>query len=154
MQIYFEIQGKPFAKQRPRVSVKKCNTNGIEQTFARAYTPKETQNYENFVKMAYMVAGGVKMDGPIVAEIVGIFPIPKSESKVRQAAMQDGDIHYTKKIDCDNMAKTVLDALNGIAYDDDAQVFKLEVSKKYGSVPKVCVTLREEPDQYEPRKKR
>ena len=38
---------------------------------------------------------------------------------------------YTKKPDCDNIAKIILDALNGIAYDDDSQVAMLNVVKLY-----------------------
>jgi hypothetical protein len=33
--------------------------------------------------------------------------------------------------DCDNIAKTVLDALNGVAYNDDKQIIQLEVGKYY-----------------------
>lgn len=151
MEVKFTIPGKPFGKQRPRVSVKKT-ANG--QSFAKAYTPKETVSYENLVKFSYANSCGVKLNGPIVAEITGVFPVLKSESKVRGKAMLSGEIHYVKKIDCDNMAKTVLDALNGIAYDDDSQVFRLLVNKMYGEEPCVIVSLKEEPDVYEPRKKK
>ena len=51
-----------------------------------------------------------------------------------------GKILHTKKIDCDNLAKTVLDALNGIAYDDDKQICRLYVEKRYGKSP--CVKVR------------
>ena len=77
------------------------------------------------------------------AEIIGIFPIPKSESKKRKADMLAGKILHTKKIDCDNLCKTVLDALNGIAYDDDKQVCRLYAEKRYGAFPKVKVKLKE-----------
>ena len=50
---------------------------------------------------------------------------------------------HTKKIDCDNLCKTILDALNGIAYDDDKQVCMLYVEKRYGGFPKVKVRLKE-----------
>lgn len=35
----------------------------------------------------------------------------------------------TGKPDCDNIAKAVLDALNGVAFDDDSQVVTLVVRK-------------------------
>ena len=50
---------------------------------------------------------------------------------------------HTKKIDCDNLAKIILDSLNGIAYKDDAQVCELLVSKYYGDEPRVEVKLYE-----------
>ena len=42
-----------------------------------------------------------------------------------------GNLNPTKKPDADNIGKVVLDALNGIAYEDDKQVIELRVSKQY-----------------------
>ena len=43
---------------------------------------------------------------------------------------REGDSHDDlQKPDADNIAKLVLDALNGVAYDDDSQVFALYVLK-------------------------
>ncbi len=39
---------------------------------------------------------------------------------------------YMHKPDSDNIAKIILDGLNGIAYIDDNQVTKLKVNKIYG----------------------
>lgn len=83
------------------------------------------------------------MSGALEASIVGFFPIPRSETKKRKALMEEGKIFYTKKIDCDNLAKIILDALNGVAYDDDKQICRLQVDKRYGSEPRVEVVLRE-----------
>ena len=38
-------------------------------------------------------------------------------------------IRHTKKPDADNLAKAVLDSLNGLIWVDDAQVCELSVSK-------------------------
>ena len=54
-----------------------------------------------------------------------------------------GEIPCTIKPDCDNIAKIVLDALNGLAYDDDSQVTELEVHKFYGDIGDVFVGLEE-----------
>lgn len=135
-EVEFEIIGEPKGKGRPRFA-----RVGNE---VRTYTPKETENYEAYIKVSYLNSvGSRKLDGQIQAEIVGVFSIPKSESKKRKADMLGGKILHTKKIDCDNLAKTVLDALNGIAYDDDKQVCKLYVEKRYGEYPCVKVRLRE-----------
>ena len=135
-EIEFEIIGEPKGKGRPRFArIGNC---------VRSYTPKETHNYESFVKVSYINSVGQrKLEGQIQAEIIGVFPIPKSESKKRKADMLAGKILHTKKIDCDNLCKTVLDALNGIAYDDDKQVCRLYVEKRYGDFPKVKVKLKE-----------
>jgi Holliday junction resolvase RusA-like endonuclease len=55
----------------------------------------------------------------------------------------EGDVMHTKKPDCDNLAKSILDALNGIAYDDDSQICSLTVHKFYGDTPRVEVHMGE-----------
>ena len=57
--------------------------------------------------------------------------------------MLDGLIRPTKKPDWDNIGKVVCDALNGIAYRDDAQIVDSMVRKFYGEVPRVVVIIRE-----------
>ena len=39
------------------------------------------------------------------------------------------------------MVKVVCDALNGLAYHDDAQVTSLEVKKRYAVIPRVEVEI-------------
>lgn len=133
--VSFVVPGKPFAKQRPRTTM----TRG----FVATYTPLETVQYENFVKQIYMYEVGEKLEGGIKAEITAAFPIPKSTSKKKREQMLNGEIPYTKKCDCDNIAKSILDSLNKIAYDDDSQVCELRVVKKYGEEPNVSVKLTE-----------
>lgn len=135
--VKFEVEGKPFGKQRPRV----VHRGG----FSRAYTPKETVEYEKKVKSSYLLSSenSIKMDKPIKADIIGIFPIPESTSKKKRKYMIENKVHHTKKPDCDNIAKSILDALNNVAYYDDSQICKLSVEKYYGEVPKVIVSLNE-----------
>lgn len=46
-------------------------------------------------------------------------------------AIKSGEEYPCKKPDLDNIAKIILDSLNGIAYKDDSQVVELNISKKY-----------------------
>ena len=136
-EVSFVVPGKPFGKQRPRMSRR--------GKFVTTYTPMETVEYENLVKLSYYnSAGDTKLKGAIKAQIKGVFPIPSSTSNKQKEKMISGEIKYTKKIDCDNMAKCVLDALNNIAYDDDSQVYDLKVTKEYGEFPRVEITLKED----------
>ena len=130
MTVTFEISGRPQAKQRPRVT-----RNG------HAFTPKETVMYENLVKMEYERQIGKKLEGAIYASIYCLFEPPKSTSKKKREEMLSQKIHYTKKPDCDNLAKSILDSLNGVAYDDDSQIRALYVSKAYSEESKVIVSL-------------
>ena len=136
-EVKFVVPGKPFGKQRPRMSRR--------GKFTTTYTPKETVEYENLVKMSYYASNSdTKLKGAIKAEIRGVFPLPKSTSNKQKEKMLSGEIKYTKKLDCDNMAKCILDALNNIAYDDDSQIYELKVSKEYGENPRVEITLKED----------
>lgn len=133
MKVQLEVLGQPKGKGRPRMA-----RNG------HVFTPKDTVMYENLVKTMYTAQVGNKfLEGAIKAEIIGYFAIPKSTSKKKKAEMLEGKIEYTHKIDCDNLAKVILDSLNHIAYHDDSQVTQLYVCKKYAEEPKVVVTLTE-----------
>lgn len=137
MTFTFEIVGEPQGKGRPRFS-----TRG---GFVKTYTPEKTASYENFVKVCYLNKyKGQKLDGEIIAEIIAYFSIPKSFSKKKRVQAIEGKIMPTKKPDTDNIAKTILDSLNGIAFEDDKQVVALLVKKIYGEEAKVVVTLKNE----------
>ena len=135
MRIEFTVPGVICAKGRPRFS--------RQGNFIRTFTPEKTVNYENLVRLSYMQAGCEKLNGPIVAQITAYMPIPKSESKKKKAAMEAGLILPTTKIDIDNMCKSVLDALNKIAYDDDGQIVELHARKLYSDTPRAEIILQE-----------
>lgn len=134
-EIAFIIPGKPFAKQRPRTARR--------GSFTTIYTPKETVNYEKLVKRSYQnsLFSDIKLEGPIEANITALFSLPKSLSKKKQKELLEQK-YYTKKPDCDNIDKVVLDGLNEIAYDDDSQICKLNSEKRYQLVPMTMVSLR------------
>lgn len=132
IKINFNIPGKVQAKQRPRFNGK------------FAYTPKQTVEYENWIKTCYSMKYPVMLlKNPLKVKIIAYFEIPKSTSKKKQKQMLDCEIFPTVKPDTDNIAKSILDSLNGIAYLDDKQVVKLEVEKYYSQVPSVAVMIEE-----------
>lgn len=133
--ISFVVPGKPMGKQRPRFS-RTC-------TRVRTYTPRKTQEYEDLVRISYRQVSKQKLEGAISATIYGYFEPPKSVSKKQREQMLKGEISYIKKIDSDNLAKSILDALNRVAYDDDSQVCLLIVQKLYGEKARVEVVLEE-----------
>ncbi len=113
----FTVPGPPVAKGRPRfVRAGK---------FTRAVTPKTTVDFENRVRLAAQAAGVRPLEGPVEVRIQAVWPMkgqPLKRSK-RPAAWK------TTKPDLDNVAKGVLDALNGIGYRDDSQVVVVSVQK-------------------------
>lgn len=134
--VCFDVEGKPFGKQRPRF-VRKGK-------YVSTYTPKETSDYEKHVRKSYIYTCGRDMlNTPVSAELEAIYPIPKSASKKKKEDMLNNVILPTVKPDTDNIAKAVLDSLNKVAYDDDAGIIELKVSKRYGLEPKIHVRLKE-----------
>ena len=135
MKVNFVIQGKVQAKQRPR----------FNRYSGKTYTPNETIAYENWVKTCYLEKYKDKelMEKPLRVTIKAYFEIPKSTSKKRKKQMMDNEILPMVKPDTDNIAKGVLDSLNGIAYKDDKQVAELIVYKFYNDTPYVNVTIEE-----------
>ena len=133
----FIIIGEPKGKGRPRFGK------------GRTYTPKDTVDYENTVSYEYQrqcgsynfSTGGEKV--PIAIIINAFAGVPKSVSKKKSVAMVRGKIKPTKKPDLDNIAKIIMDGLNGIAYTDDSQVVSMVVNKRYATEPYVEVVITE-----------
>jgi len=116
--ITFEV---PFVagKQRPR-----WGRNG------HMYTPEQTRRAERDILGAFRVACPQSASWPVwpkgtpLAVHIDVYqPMPKSRPKRLTSEPN------TYKPDVDNVAKAVLDALNGAAWVDDAQVVQLCVSK-------------------------
>ena len=128
MTIYFTIPGPPVGKARPKVVRAK---NGISMT----YTPDKTVAYEELVRLRFQeslkVRPFVPLQGALRIKIFAGYPIPKSTSKKRRAAMLAGTELPTKKPDWDNIGKIICDALNGVAYEDDKQVTESQMRKRY-----------------------
>lgn len=136
--IMFTVKGTAVPKQRPRISGR------------QAYTPKKTRDYEERVREAFRSShyGFLPVypkDVPVKACIEIIQAIPKSWSKAKRARAERGEIvPISRNGDVDNIAKSILDALNGYVYLDDCQVTTLIVHKKYGADPCAFVQFDED----------
>ena len=131
----FEVEGKPVGKGRPRFK--------RMRNFVQTYTPEKTAEYEKLVRLKFQNAGGVITENPVKIEITAFFAPPKSTKKKDKIEMLANRVLPVKKPDCDNIAKSILDALNKIAYKDDSQVIELSVKKLYSESAKVCVHIEE-----------
>lgn len=132
--IRFSVYGEPKGKARPRFNTKTRT----------AYTPSRTAEYEREVAMSYKaVSKGKVFDGALTLDISAYFSIPKSTPKKRVEQILRQDIRPTKKPDIDNIAKIILDGLNGIAYQDDKQIVSVRVNKFYSTEPRVEVAVEE-----------
>ena len=125
--ISFAISGIAVPKARPRAT-KRGNK-------AIMYTPDKTKQFENYVKLvAAQHAPEELLTSALEVQLDFFLLRPKSlPKKIR---------YHTKKPDIDNLAKSVLDSLEGIIYVNDAQVISLRVTKDYG-VPLCRVRVEE-----------
>jgi Holliday junction resolvase RusA-like endonuclease len=110
--VKFIVEGDILGKPRPRV-----NRNG------RVWTPDRFKAYEKKIARAYIEAGGERLSGSVSIKVRTFRSLPKSRPK---RILEEEDIF---KPDIDNILKIVLDALNGVAFEDDKQVVRVLCSK-------------------------
>ena len=122
--IKFEIPPRP--KGRPRFA------NG------HAYTPKLTNEYEKTIAEEYLLKGLKKHLGAISVFVTFNYRIPTSRIK----KLKHGDV-CIEKADIDNLQKSLLDSLNGVAFLDDKQVYKIVAEKKWANSNSVDVMIFE-----------
>ena len=79
---------------------------------------------------------------PLEISILALFPIPKYVSRKTKERMLNGRLFPTKKPDADNIIKVILDALNGLAYQDDAQIYRVYFEKMYAEIPETKVLIK------------
>jgi Holliday junction resolvase RusA-like endonuclease len=144
MLVQFFVPGRPVPKARARVVLRKGKV--------RSYTPEATADYEMLVRYgaANAMQGRRPLDAPVALRLTVCLPCPTSWSEKRRQEAIEGHFAPTKKPDADNYAKSALDALNGIAYRDDAQVVKLSILKVYSATPGLRFELSELPSRAAP----
>ena len=121
--ITFEVPGLPVPKGRPRFT-----RRGI------TFTPRETLNYENLVRVCYQSAcpgrPPVSAGVPLALHLDAYFPLPAGAPKLLRRHLENGGaLSMNSRPDLDNLVKTVLDALNRIAWADDGQVAEITARK-------------------------
>lgn len=135
----FLVPGTPVAKARPRVYQ------------GHAITPPKTEAAEKRVKMAIRDEKQER-DQPLAEPVFGkniplnvyvsfYFRPPLRTSKKRKEQMLRGEIRPAVRPDADNLAKLVLDAMNGSVYFDDGQIVGLMIAKHYAEEPRTVVSV-------------
>ena len=131
--ITFTVPGVAKGKARPRFSRR--------GKFTVAYTPTETVRRENLVALFYKQAAPSlpPHSGAVRLLVEATYAMPQSWSGKKLDAMR-GQYKCTKP-DWDNVGKLVSDALNAIAWTDDAVVADGQVKKVWGDVDSMSVTI-------------
>lgn len=110
-------------KERPRFNRKT----------GRTYTSADTQKSERSIAKWAKEEGFKAVTYPIKIRLEIIEPHPKDDEGLVLLSLRG--FVYHQKGDVDNYGKTVLDALNGIAYKDDKQIADLHLLRRYGRTP-------------------
>jgi Holliday junction resolvase RusA-like endonuclease len=134
--IYFVVPGQPHGKGRPRAS----SRGG----FVRLYTDLNTRTYEELIARQARVAMGATevLQTPTAVRIHAYYYMPISWSKKKRKQAMEGEI-VPGKPDLDNISKSILDAIQGIVINDDKNVIKLTVEKRFALQPRVEVHVYE-----------
>lgn len=122
--ISFTVHGVPVPKGRPRATKK-----GI------IYTPSKTRKFEELIAeiaSQHKPENGL-LKGAIELDFRFYLRRPKS-------LPESTNPEHVKNPDVDNLAKSVMDGLEGIIYERDAQVTSLVATKEYGE-PRVDVRI-------------
>lgn len=136
----FSMTGEPRGKGRPRATVREV---GGGRPIATIYTDARTRSYEASVaKIAKTKMVGAKpLEGPLSVSMRFRLSVPVSYSKRLRAAILAGEEAYLGAFDIDNLAKSILDGLNGVVFRDDKQVTRLFVEKLAAEQPGVDVRV-------------
>jgi crossover junction endodeoxyribonuclease RusA len=97
------VPGVPVPKERPRVVTGRGRR-------PHAFTPARTRDYEQLVAGLALARGVRRIDGPVKLSV--------------SFWCQDA-----RRRDLDNLVKSIKDALNGVAWQDDSQVVELHATK-------------------------
>jgi crossover junction endodeoxyribonuclease RusA len=114
----FTVFGPPVPKKRPVFS---RNRGGL------ARTPEKTRAWETKVRLCAYTAGLRPVQGLVAVSIAFYLPT-------------------LRPCDIDNLAKSIMDGLNGAAFKDDSQVWELHCSKNLDREnPRAVVVVHELP---------
>lgn len=126
MKIKTTIYMEPIPKGRPRVVTK----GGKVIT----YTPKKTTMAEDMIRAATMSMGS--FDDGIPLKLEAIFYRLKPRTTPKKV------LYPVTRPDISNYLKTLEDALEKFAYQNDSQIVDLVAKKRFGSPPRIelCIS--------------
>lgn len=123
------VRGHVVGKGRPRF-VRNGNRVGV-------FTPDATVEAERAIAAAWVGLGARPILRPNAVELQVEARLARPKMHFRTARGHEQEVkpnapaRPTVKPDLDNLVKTVKDALNGVAWEDDAQVVYIDAHKFY-----------------------
>ena len=128
--VQFHVEGTP----RPQGSKRCFNNRPVEVSKHVAKWRRSISKVaEGHFKEPFSV--------PVVMDLAFSFARPKSHL-TSKGTLKDGYPHeHVSRPDLDKLTRAVLDALTGVAYDDDSQVVAFSCRKHYGNGDGVEITV-------------
>lgn len=135
IEIDFTVYGKIVPKGRPRATT--------IYGHPKLYTPKTTIDYERLISVQAKTQSNNQFlgDKKFALYLEMYFALPKNTSKKKLQELSN--TYCTNKKDIDNVAKVVLDSLNGVLYSDDHNCVELHCIKKYDAEEYIKVKIKE-----------
>jgi Holliday junction resolvase RusA-like endonuclease len=141
--VFFAITlvGKPQHKGRHRSRIVYPKEGGA---FIHQYPDPETEAFENVLKQAaaMLMRRRRPSEAPLCMLLIADREIPKSWSNRDKVAAIEGRLLPTPRPDFDNHAK-IIDALNKVVWEDDAQICDARIIKRYSARPALTIEIRE-----------
>jgi len=108
----------PVAWQRPRAA----------KGAGHFFTAAKVTEFKEAVRLAWneKYPDAPVLDGPLIVMLIFIMPRPKAMLWKKKPMPQ---VPHTKRPDLDNLEKGIMDALEGLAFRDDAQIFSKSSAK-------------------------
>ena len=129
------IPGNPIAKKRPRFARR--------GKFVKTYNAQETEEGKALqIIMAQTPPDPV--DLPVAVKFIFFMKRPKGHYGTGRNAgslKANAPTIHIKKNDLDNMVKFYSDILNGFAWKDDCQIFKIDALKIYDKKPRTEIYI-------------
>jgi len=134
--VTFSVDGDPVPKGRPRFARR--------GQFVQTYTDSKTLEYETLVGFKARQAMGATepLKGALTVFLYLRYAVPPSYSKKRKEACLLG-LEFPKRIDLDNVYKSITDAMNGIVYVDDSQIVEAHIKKVYAEESGANIMVQE-----------
>lgn len=133
--INFFVPGIPKPQPRPRAVVRGKH--------AGVYDPGTASAWRADVRAAALSAAPREpFTGGVVVSLAFAFQRPASHLKKRGGLTRNAPAFPTGRNDVDNLAKAVIDAMDGLGFwGDDGQIVDLRVTKAYGRNPGVEIVM-------------
>ena len=144
MEINFVVFGNPKALKRHRTYTK--GKGGRALPFPMQVDPSKNDKAD-FLAMALQNKPEVPLECPLKLEMIFAFDRPKAHYRTGKNAhelKENAPFLHTSAPDCDNLAKFVCDALNGIFWKDDRIICELRIIKHYSNIPQTSIYITDE----------